>query len=195
MSTSIAISVCLRLCRKEDLPAVEWMGLHTREREIIAEAFAAQERGEQLMLLADANGFPIGQAWLDFARRGSERCPRLWAVRVFPPLQRAGLGEKLMREAERLAAAHGARQVELGVERINPAARRFYRRLGYVPVGSEREVVRYSFEGCPLSMELDQEILRKELPRCFPAQQRLWNGATQDERLANDSRAAPSNRQ
>lgn len=167
VNVRIEIAVCFRLCREEDLPAAEWMGLHTREREIIAEAFAAQERGEGLMLLADANGFPVGQAWLDFARRGSAECPRLWAVRVFPALQRAGLGARLMREAEALAVAHGARQVELGVEWSNPDARRFYRRLGYEPVGAEREVVRYSFEDYPLAMDLDQEIMRKKL--CQPA--------------------------
>lgn len=163
MGMRLEISVRFRLCREEDLPALEWMGLHTRDREIITGTFAAQERGEALMLLAEANGFPIGQAWLDFVGRGSEECPRLWALRVFPPLQGAGLGARLMSEAESLAAERGARWLELGVEWHNLAARRFYNRLGYLPVGEEREEVRYAFEEHPLTMTIDQQILRKRL--------------------------------
>ena len=157
------IPVRFRLCRKEDLTAIEWMGLHSREREIIAEAFAAQERGDSLMLLADANGYPIAQAWIDFTRRGTKDCPRLWAVRVFPPLQGAGLGQRLMAEAEALAAERQAAHVEVAVERCNAGARRFYERLGYVPVGEEREEVTYTFENVPIVRTFDQHVLRKQV--------------------------------
>lgn len=160
---AIEIPVRFRLCREDDLPALEWMGLHTRQREIIEGAFAAQRRGEAAMLLVEAGGYPVAQAWIDFAERGSPDRPRLWAVRVFPPLQGAGLGEMLMERAERLAAERGAREVELGVEFDNPDARRFYRRLGYRPAGSRTEVERYSFEGYPLEDVLRQEIMRKDL--------------------------------
>jgi ribosomal protein S18 acetylase RimI-like enzyme len=156
----IEVAVEFRLCRGEDLLALEWMGLHTRERDIIRATFERQRQGDALMLLALANGFPIGQVWIDFIRSGP---PRLWAVRVFPPLQRAGLGRRMMGEAETLARARGAAAVELGVERENPQARSFYENLGYRPVGRERELVRYSFEGQDLTMEVDQEIMRKSL--------------------------------
>ena len=161
--TEVRIAVHFRLCRGEDLRALEWMGLHTREREIIEGAFAAQERGDGLMLLGLSAGFPVAQAWIDFAGPGRAACPLLWAVRVFPALQGAGLGTRLMQEAERRMLARGAREAELGVERDNLGARRFYERLGYRAAGARREVVRYSFEGYPLSDELDQVILRKAL--------------------------------
>ena len=161
--TVIEISVRFRSCRENDLPALEWMGLHTRQREIIAGAFAAQRRGEGLMLLAESGGFPVGQVWIEIAGRGSPSRPYFWAVRVFPPLQGAGLGRRLMTEAEARMAARGAESVELGVEWDNPDARRFYRRLGYRPVGARRDVERFSFRGQPQEMALDQEILRKDL--------------------------------
>ena len=159
----LQITVRFRLCREEDLRAIEWMGLHTREREIIEGAFAAQQGGQGLMLLAEAAGFPVAQAWIDFAENGSPDCPHLWAVRVFPPLQGAGLGALLMAEAERRLAERGARQVTLGVEWHNDGARRFYERLGYLPSGTMHEVVDYAFEGYPMRLDLDQQILRKDL--------------------------------
>lgn len=125
------IALKFRPCVEDDLPALEWMGLHTPEREIIERAFAEQERGEALMLLGVAGGFPVAQAWIDFSRRGSAKCPHLWAVRVFPPLSGAGIGRALLREAERRVARRGAQLVELGVEPGNKRARRFYHRLGY----------------------------------------------------------------
>lgn len=162
--TTIELAVRFRLCRADDLPALEWMGLHTREREVIHAAFAAQERDDGAMLLGCSGGFPVAQAWLDMAETGSPTCPFVWAVRVFPPMQGAGLGDRLMRETERLAARRGAGALELGVEWDNPGARRFYRRLGYRPVGARDETQRYSFEGYPIEAEFSLEIMRKKLP-------------------------------
>lgn len=163
MSFALSVPVDFRLCRELDLPALEWMGLHTREREIIAETFAAQQRGEALMLLAEANGYPIGQAWLDFVARGTAACPRLWAVRVFPPLQGCGLGGRIMAEAEALAFWRGARDAELTVERDNVGALRFYRRLGYRAVGEEPGEIRRDAAGHAIVTTADQLIMRKRL--------------------------------
>ena len=160
--TSFEIAAEFRLCRQEDLPALEWMGLHGRDREVIAAAFAAQQQDRGAMLLALADGFPIGQAWIDFAERGSPVRPVIWAVRVFPPLRGAGLGAALMGAAERLASGRGARELELSVERHNDAARRFYRRLGYRPAGTRQERVRHGSDMPEEVLEL--EIMRKPLP-------------------------------
>ena len=176
--TTIPVFVRFRPCRESDLEALEWMGLHTREREIITETFAAQVRGDALMLLAEAGGFPVAQAWLDFAERGTAEWPHLWAVRVFPPLQGAGLGRRLMAEAEVLAAARGAHGLELGVEWDNARARRFYRSLGYSPTGARRDLVRYTFDGQPLEMDVDQQIMRKDLARAGARARRA--GASMD---------------
>jgi ribosomal protein S18 acetylase RimI-like enzyme len=161
--------VRFRACREEDLPALEWMGLHADARDLIEGTFAAQEKGRALMLIAAAGGFPVAQAWIDFAERGAPDCPHLWAVRVFWPLQGAGLGSALMAEAERRAAERGAGQLELGVEPGNDAARRFYRRLGYRPMGMRRP-------RRPSAKDPEQVILRKELGRPATAQARRTSG-------------------
>lgn len=159
----VQLPIEFRLCVEDDLPALEWMGLHTREREIIRSTFDAQERGDSLMLLAVAGGFPVGQVWLDFARSGGAKRPLLWAIRVFPPLQGRGIGSALMRRAEALAKARGAEEVELGVECDNEGARRFYERLGYEPAGCANEEVSFMFEGRPMQMSVDQQLMRKRL--------------------------------
>lgn len=165
LERSVEIGVRFRLCRADDLRALEWMGLYTRDREVIEAAYRAQCREEGAMLLGIANGFPVAQAWLEFAPPAAPERPRIWAVRVFPAMQGAGLGRRLMAAAERLAAGRGAVAVELGVETENDPAYRFYHRLGYRRAGARCERVRYSFEGYPLEAEFRQAVLLKPLLR------------------------------
>lgn len=166
MTDTVPVEIGYRLCRREDLQALEWMGLFTRDRKIIHSTFAAQESGAAWMLLAVANEYPIAQVWIDVADRGSLECPRLWAVRVFPALQGAGIGTRMMSNAERLIGEAGARWAELGVERENEAAKRFYRRLGYRRAGKIVEKLREAgSERCVL---IEHELMRKELPAPAP---------------------------
>src|SRR4051812_19296174 len=62
---SVPLRVSIRPCMREALPQLEWFGLYTPHREIIGEAFDRQGRGENLMLVAEVNGFPVGQVWID----------------------------------------------------------------------------------------------------------------------------------
>jgi ribosomal protein S18 acetylase RimI-like enzyme len=141
------------------------MGLHTGDRSIIEATFAAQVRGEALMLIGESGGFPVAQAWIDFVDRGSPDCPHLWAVRVFPPLRRAGLGTALLEAAERHVRESDARAVELGVEPDHPAARRFYERLGYAPAETLPQTVHRAPDGRVIRTDPEQLIMRKDLRR------------------------------
>jgi GNAT superfamily N-acetyltransferase len=145
------------VCREQDLTALEWLGLHSGQRCIIAQTFASQLRGEGLMLLAMANDFPLAQGWLDFRQRGTRDRPRLWAFRVFPPLRGAGIGTWMMAAIERVAKARGASQLEVGVEAHNMGARRLYERLGYRLCGTERAIQ----PDC--GAIIDQHLLAKSL--------------------------------
>ncbi|WP_431860771.1 N-acetyltransferase family protein [Azospirillum sp.] len=158
------VPVTIRRARAGDLPALEWHGLYTPMREVIQSAFRAQERGDGAMLLADANGFPAGQAWIDFARKAHLGLATLWAVRVFPAFQRGGLGTLLMHAAERTVLAHGVTTAELGVDRDNAGVLRFYAALGYARVGTERGTFSYRTpEGRTVEVAVDQWLLRKRL--------------------------------
>ncbi len=128
---TVTVGVQVRPARAEDLEALEWMGLFTPHRSIIRTTFRAQERGEALMLLGIAGGFPIAQVWIDFERRRARQVAAIWAVRTFPPLQGSGIGARMMAAAEDAIRARGVGRAELEVERDNAAGKRFYRRLGW----------------------------------------------------------------
>lgn len=87
------------------------------------------------MLVAEANGHASGQAWLDFKSARREGAAELWAVRLLPCLQGRGVGTRLGAVAERAAMRYGFQAVTLGVEQDNPAALRFYERMGYEVTG------------------------------------------------------------
>lgn len=160
--TRVGLPVVIRRTRADDLPALEWFGQYTPHREIIRTTFAMQERGEGVMLLADVNGFPAGQVWLDFVRKRRQRRATLWALRVFQPFQRSGLGTRLVAAAESVVAARGLPEIELGVDRDNAGVMAFYERLGYVPSGTERGSYRYRTpDGRTVDVTIDQWLMSK----------------------------------
>ena len=161
---TVSLEVTIRTCRASDLAGLEWFGMFSEHREIIRSTWEAQERGEALMLVAEVNGFPAGQVWINLVLKQAEGTGALLAVRVFPLLQNLGIGARLMQASEEALRSRGYTSVELGVERDNPGARRFYERLGYRVVGTAQGEEQYAIsEGTPLTMTIDEWILRKEL--------------------------------
>lgn len=161
---TVGIPVALRLAVEDDLPVLEWYGQFTHHREVIATAFRMQREGTGAMLLADVNGFPAGQVWIDFARKRHAGIATLWAVRVFDPFQGLSLGTRLMRAAERLVVERGMPDAELGVDRDNAGVIRFYERLGYTRAGEESGSFRYRTpDGAAVEVAIDQWLLRKRL--------------------------------
>ena len=128
---TVPLRIRIRPCTEADLEALEWFGLFTEHREIIRNTYDSQTQGDMLMLLAETNGFPGGQVWLNLAEKRSMGRGCIWALRVLPVLQNLGIGSRLLRAAEEALRVRGFTSVELGVERDNPAARRLYERLGY----------------------------------------------------------------
>jgi ribosomal protein S18 acetylase RimI-like enzyme len=159
--------VTIRRCAEQDLPGLEWYGRFSPHREIIRSAYDAQCRGDGHMLIADVNGFPAGQVWIDLARYRAQRIGVLWAVRVYPFLCSLGIGRRLVEVAEQRLRELGYVGAELGVERDNPDARRLYERLGYVIEREARVAFSYTppWGGAPVTEKLDQLIMRKRLRR------------------------------
>lgn len=161
---TLALPVTIRPARQQDLATLEWYGLHTPHREIIAGAFRLQERGDGAMLLADVNGFPVGQICIDFLRKRPSGRATLWALRVFPPFRRLGLGVRLVRAAERLVVQRGVPFAELGVDRDNAGVLPFYERLGYEHCGRERgQFLYHTPEGRLVRVAIDQWLLQKRM--------------------------------
>jgi len=161
---TVSVPVTIRVCRKDDLPALEWFGMFTDHREMILAAYASQERGEALMLVAETQGFPVGQVWIDLTLERVDATGVLWAVRVFPTLQNRGIGTRLMVAAEDVLRCRGCTAVELGVEKENLPAKRFYERQGYRVVADTQEEYSYTTpDGVLVCVPTEQWILRKAL--------------------------------
>ena len=156
---NVSLPVTIRKCAAEDLPEMEWFGLFTHDRETIHDVFRRQQRGESLMLVADINGHPAGQVWIDLATLRPRSTGWLWAVRVFPWFERLGIGWLLIRGAEQALRRRGFEYAELAVDKHNPASA-FYERLGYRCMGSMYEE-RYSDGGA--AAHVPQWVYRKEL--------------------------------
>ena len=160
----LALPLTIRPARQEDLPTLEWYGLHTPHREIIAGAFRLQERGDGSMLLADVNGFPAGQICIDFLRKRPSGRATLWALRVFQPFRGLGIGGRLVRAAERVVIQRAVPYAELGVDRDNAGVLPFYERMGYEHCGRERgQFLYHTPEGRLVRVAIDQWLLHKRL--------------------------------
>jgi ribosomal protein S18 acetylase RimI-like enzyme len=160
----ITLPVTIRTCRPTDLANLEWFGLLTEYRQMIAEAFQRFQKGEILMLVAEVNRFPAGQVWVDLVKRREESIGVLWALRVFLPFQNLGIGTALIASAEERLNSLGFLISELGVEKDNVQAKRLYERLGYGVVREHIEAWEYiPPDGSTLRVTSDEWIMHKFL--------------------------------
>jgi ribosomal protein S18 acetylase RimI-like enzyme len=83
--------------------------------------------GDELFWLAEQGGRVVGSAMAGYdGHRGW-----LYSVGVHPEARRAGVGRRLVAEAERALATLGCPKVNLQVLVGNREAREFWRRMGY----------------------------------------------------------------
>jgi ribosomal protein S18 acetylase RimI-like enzyme len=135
-SFSVLLSVVMRPAVRDDLPKLEWYGAYAYARNFIRKAYSEQLQGRRLMLVADLNGFPVGQVYLQFIANnhsiadGRSRA-YLYSFRVIDHLRRCGIGSLLMQHAEQVLRQRGFEYVFLQVAKTNPEALRLYQRLGY----------------------------------------------------------------
>lgn len=156
----------IRPCLGCDLPLLEWDGAYAEHRRIIDDTFMRQQAGAALMLVAVAADFPVAQVWLDFERPPCRDTALLWALRTYPPMRGRGIGGRLVRRAEASVLDRDRTAVELGVEKGNRRALRFYQRLGYARIGELVETCRYEApDGEKREWIVDQWQLRRELRR------------------------------
>ena len=161
---TITIPFTIRSCELTDLANLEWFGLLTEYRETITTAFQRLQKGEILMLVAEANHFPAGQLWVDLTKRYEEGIGVLWALRVLIPFQNLGIGTRLIASAEEQLKALRFRMSELEVEKDNPRAQRLYRRLGYQVVADHIEEWDYTPpNGVPVHVINNEWIMHKSL--------------------------------
>jgi ribosomal protein S18 acetylase RimI-like enzyme len=172
---SVEVPVRIRPCSADDVPALEWDALFTHQRQIFAEAYARQQRGEGVLLVADVAGRPAGQAWVDLVRKEPEGIGVISSVRVVPLLRGAGIGRRLVQAAERILAGRGFGVAEIGVERGSGETQRLYERLGYRVAGRVRETYFYAPPGGTREeVGVDEWLMHKPLESVAAER---WEGA------------------
>lgn len=132
----VQISVTFRLAEKSDVPKLEWYGLYIHFRHLLRRAYREQLRGRRLMLIADCNGFPIGQVFIQLASTNemvADGITRayLYSFRVMEMFQGHGIGTRLLQEAESILRERGFSIATLSVAKTNHEAMRLYQRNGY----------------------------------------------------------------
>jgi ribosomal protein S18 acetylase RimI-like enzyme len=138
--------------------------MFSRYRKLFLKQYERHEKGENVILVAELNGFPIGRLWVDLEKRRQDSTGVLWAFAVLPPLQNLGIGTRLMTAAEGVLRSQGFRIAEIGAEKDNPGARRLYERLGYRVIGDNLEEWDVTTpEGKVIHEVADEWILQKVL--------------------------------
>jgi ribosomal protein S18 acetylase RimI-like enzyme len=132
----LTLEVVIRAAQADDLARLEWGGQYAHFRDVFRRTFEEQRASRRLMLVADLRGYPVGQIFVQFTsgdRAFADGRTRgyLYSLRVLEPLQRLGLGTRLMEAAEAALGARGFEWAVIAAAKDNPAALRLYERRGY----------------------------------------------------------------
>lgn len=141
-SMSIDMQIVFRLAARSDLPKLEWFGMYRHYRNLFMRSFREQLRGRRLMLVADCEGFPVGQIFIQLKSNdslyanGNDRA-YLYSLRVMEMFQHKGIGTRLLHEAEAYVMERGFSWTTIAAAKDNEGARRLYERLGYRVFGED----------------------------------------------------------
>jgi len=126
----------IRWAHEKDLLSLEWHGGRDL-RSFYQEVWEKHGAQELLYLVADFNGYPIGQVLIIWSGKPSHPdFPDVQSLRVHPAFRGLGVGSRLIEAAENCARENGCKQLGLSVSIENPKARRLYERCGYVVRGA-----------------------------------------------------------
>lgn len=129
------LSVVVRDLHAADAAHLEWHGGEDL-RDWYRSQWANHQSGDVRVLIADFNGFPIGQAAIHWQGKPTHpSIPDLQSLRVMKVFRGLGLGTLLLDCAENLVAQSGHTQISLAVGVKNPRARSLYERLSYNVIG------------------------------------------------------------
>lgn len=133
------VSVTIRPLQEEDNRSLEWQGGPDLRR-FYENQWRAHSYGEAFVLIADFNGYPIGQAAIYWEGKPVHPAiPDVQSLRVHPAFQGQGIGTRLLSAAEVIAKQRGLPQLGLSVGRENKGAHRLYERCGFRVLNEEYE--------------------------------------------------------
>ena len=90
-------------------------------------------KGHYLVIAEDADGCPVGHAWIGPNPHHSDVTDQAWLydINVRPEVRRMGYGSSMLRRIEALVVGKGARMLGLDVDSANTAAVALYQHNGY----------------------------------------------------------------
>jgi ribosomal protein S18 acetylase RimI-like enzyme len=125
--------------RESDNRLLEWQGGEDL-RSFYEAQWWSHHTGEAFVLVADFNGFPIGQAAIYWVGKPIHpHLPDLQSLRVHPIFQGQGIGTRLLEAGALATKARGLPQLSLSVGGDNHRARRLYERCGFRITGEAYE--------------------------------------------------------
>ena len=134
----------IRPLRELDLLALEWEGSYTHFRRLYRLAFRRAQRGNAVLWVADlpekkvlGQLFVLLRSEVDTQVADGKSKAFIHSFRVRPEYRNAGLGRRLLANAESDLMRRGYRSVTLNVAIENSAAIRFYERAGYERGGGD----------------------------------------------------------
>jgi ribosomal protein S18 acetylase RimI-like enzyme len=151
--------VTVRELRETDTRALEWQG-GADLRSWYEEQWAQHQSGGSCVLIADFNGFPIGQVAIHWQGKPTHpHIPDLQSFRVFPAFRGMGIGSRLLQASEYTVQARGFAQVSLAVTPHNTAARRLYERRGYHVVGDVYNFVWHYTDARDQTVRVEETVI------------------------------------
>jgi GNAT superfamily N-acetyltransferase len=129
----VGLSLGIRECLPDDAAKLEWMGLMPAQRASLDDAYARHARGDEVLLVAESQGFPVALLRITLPAEAGEAAS-IAALRVMPGLQGLGLGTALMAAAERVARQRGRAALEISIDDDDEKGRARNVRLGYAAV-------------------------------------------------------------
>ncbi len=170
-SFTLRLPVTIRPAVREDVAKLEWYGAYTNIRNLIRKAFSEQLQGRRLMLVADLNGFPVGQVYIQFIAGNAAIADGysrayLYAFRVIDHMRRCGIGSKLLEVAESELLARRFQIVMLQVAKHNEEALRLYQRHQYKVMGEDAGIWSYiDHRGVSQNVNEPVWVMQKQLAR------------------------------
>lgn len=151
--------VTVRELGESDTRALEWHGGDDL-RSWYEEQWAQHHDGISCVLVADFNGFPIGQVAIQWEGKPTHpHIPDLQSFRVFPAFRGMGIGTRLLQASEYTVQTRGFAQVSLAVTPHNTAARRLYERRGYHVVGDIYNFVWHYTDAGGQSVRVEETVI------------------------------------
>lgn len=139
----VTLKIVIRDVVDSDLRHLNWFGTLNEFRDLIRSNYRAHQEGRMQYLIADLQGFPVGQTVVAFERPADMppddgMTAYLYAVRVLAPMRSLGIGTALMNAAQESAVKHGCRKVRLTVQTMNARALKLNEGMGYKVVAQVR---------------------------------------------------------